>query len=415
MARERTARSGSAALARVFTHDFCPGANRYVYWLKEPVGWLILAAAASLLIGLFANPAGWTLAAALVAIIAVGMLWPLAATAAATAHLRPEVAHVHEGEPCRMILSVRNRLPIPIWGLAVEGYLGGDGGGDEAAPTVALASVPPLCTADFPVSIRPAWRGRYPVKSPKLACAFPFGIWTARRALASAQPLTVWPTIYPVSGRCSLPGLAASRFGEGQRAGHDGDPVGVRPFRRGDSPRHIHWAQSARQDEWIVTERSGPQCVDVDVVVDTRLHDLGASAASPRRPTREVLAWRIRIAASLLVNLHASGIPCRLWLSGRVISVEHGQRGRQRILDALTDVPLDGDPRSAPLEQTPAGAVRLHVDSNEDGMPRVRVALTRISPRAPDFRCTLLLSPQEVSDGRLRGIWQEVADAPLAA
>ena len=33
-------------------HDFCPWANRYVYWLKQPIGWFILAAAAALAIGL---------------------------------------------------------------------------------------------------------------------------------------------------------------------------------------------------------------------------------------------------------------------------------------------------------------------------------------------------------------------------
>ena len=32
-------------LTGVLNHDFCPWANRYVYWLKQPIGWFVLAAA----------------------------------------------------------------------------------------------------------------------------------------------------------------------------------------------------------------------------------------------------------------------------------------------------------------------------------------------------------------------------------
>ena len=54
--------------------DFCPWANRYVYWLKQPVGWLLVAAAASLLIGLFVAPQGWVMFTALLAVILLGVV-----------------------------------------------------------------------------------------------------------------------------------------------------------------------------------------------------------------------------------------------------------------------------------------------------------------------------------------------------
>src|SRR6056297_1563667 len=118
----------------LLTTDFCPWANRFVYWLKEPIGWFVLATAISVTIGLYLSPIGWTLAASLSAIMVVGMVWPLVAVHVTTCQLRPEVDGVHEGESCRMIVSVRNRIPLPVWGLAVEGYL--DCAGDQAVPTV---------------------------------------------------------------------------------------------------------------------------------------------------------------------------------------------------------------------------------------------------------------------------------------
>ena len=43
----------------VGNYDYCPWANKYVYWLKQPIGWFVLAAIASAVIGLFAVPQGW--------------------------------------------------------------------------------------------------------------------------------------------------------------------------------------------------------------------------------------------------------------------------------------------------------------------------------------------------------------------
>ena len=40
-------RKGKSWVARFLTTDFCPSANRFVYWLKEPVGWFVLAASVS--------------------------------------------------------------------------------------------------------------------------------------------------------------------------------------------------------------------------------------------------------------------------------------------------------------------------------------------------------------------------------
>ena len=64
------------ALESLFNHDFCPWANRYVYWLKRPIGWFLVAAVASLLVGIAVAPQGLVMFGAIVTVMVLGVCWP---------------------------------------------------------------------------------------------------------------------------------------------------------------------------------------------------------------------------------------------------------------------------------------------------------------------------------------------------
>ena len=394
-------------LASVLTTDFCPWANRFVYWLKEPIGWFVLATAISVMIGLYFNPVGWTLAASLVAIMAVGMVWPLVAVRMSVCHLQPEVAAVYEDSPCRMIFSVRNRLPIPIWGLSVEGYLDVDEEDSLSAslPTVALSCIPPICVADYAVTVHPRLRGHYPIHAPQVACSFPFGIWTARRELKSMKPLTVWPKVFPIDGICPLTGRANADHGDGQRGGRSGDMVGVRVFRRGDSPRHIHWIGSARTETLIVTERGGPQCVEVDLWVDT-------SAASSE------LAWQIRVAASLMIHLQSASTPMRISLGDRPLPFAMGAKGRHQILDALADVPHQGTGKSSQSKRAAIDHKKVRIEiggTNDGGGVEVKIIHPTGGKRAGGQTRQAFIDCRWSPDQQMANFWREVCNDTFAA
>ena len=358
-----------SGLSRCLTTDFCPWANRFLYWLKEPIGWFALATVTSVVIGLHFSPIGWTLAGSLVAIMLVGIAWPLVAIHVTTCQLRPESECVHEDDECRMMVSVRNRLPLPVWGLAIEGYLDcrdpSNFNEAQTIPTVALACVSPSSVVDFGITVRPALRGRYPVSPPQVSCSFPFGIWTARRPLASCGSLTVWPKIFPVAGVCPIVGRAAADTGDGLRCDQHGDFVGVRAYRRGDSAKHIHWVASAKADTLIVTQRGGPECVELDVWVDTAADPVAGGHGGGRLAKHEGLADRIRLAASVLVHLHQRDVPMRVTIGDRHLKPPRGARGRRQILDALADVPPGGTGairRSAETQQ------RARIEFSADGV-----------------------------------------------
>lgn len=325
-------------LTSVFVTDFCPWANRYVYWLKEPIGWFVMAFAISVLVALHISSVGWVLASVLGSVIVVGMIWPWIVVRAAHCELRPAVSEISEGQACELILAVRNRMPFPLWGLAIEGYL--DRHGDDAKPTIALASVPMISEAEYRLPVAPALRGIYPLQPPKIACSMPFGLWTARRHLAAFEPLTVFPRITRVQDDPELSGGRMSETGDGNRVGQVGEMLGVREYRGGDRLRNVHWVHTARTGTLTVCERGAPQQQVVDVVLD--ITNESTADADRRDFLREAFARRVRVAASLASALHGHHVPVRMVVGSQITAVSSGNAGRRKMLTSLAEVPADG-------------------------------------------------------------------------
>jgi len=329
---------GKDRLTSVLVTDFCPWANRYVYWLKEPIGWFVIAFAISILVGLHISTVGWVLASVLGSVMGIGIVWPWIVVRAAYCELRPALSEVHEGQACDLVLAVRNRMPFPLWGLAIEGYL--DRQGDDLQPTIALACVPLASDAEYRLKVSPALRGLYPVRPPKIACSMPFGLWTARRSLRSCAPLTVFPAISRIQDDPQWVGGRQSETGEGMRVGEAGEPLGVREFRSGDRLRNVHWIHTARTGTLTVCERGGPQQQQFEIVLDMS----SPATADPDRRLwlREALARRVRVAASIAVALHGHHVPLRLVIGDQVVMIGSGSGGRRRLLTVLAEVPADG-------------------------------------------------------------------------
>lgn len=365
-------------------HDFCPWANKYVYWLKQPIGWFVVAMMVSVLVGAFANPIGWTLAIGLATILLLGLAFPWLAVRLTQCELNPLIPAVHEQQATDLLLTVRNPLPIPIWGLTIDGYLTQSFTQSESAESerpadIGLASVPPLSNAAYRLHIRPQYRGRYPLSRPVVSCSFPLGIWTAKRPIAACQRITVWPLLLPLTGMVEVMGRRRAEVGLGSRVGSIGDFLGVRDFRRGDSLRSIHWAQTARTGDIVVCERGGPQLQTVHIELSTT-PGLGSAAAQ-----RENLAWRVRIAASLVDLLSSRQIPYRLMVDGVSWLLPQGVDGLRAAFDHLADLPLDGQvaanvssgTRSA--EATCISISATHVDGSSLSDRFVRLTMIRPS------------------------------------
>jgi uncharacterized protein (DUF58 family) len=321
-----------ARLQALATHDFAPRfsaeVRRLVY---NPLGVLLLAGTASLLCGLFLHAQGFVMCGGVLAVVALGVIWPWLSLRGLVGTLAFNHTRASEGERVEVRLTLRNHLPWAAWGLAVKGGFG------EASGLVAgIASAPPRRTALCRWEFTPTHRGVYPLAPPRLTTGFPFGLWENGRQLAVEKPLVVWPRTYPVG---PIPPVSGDHQVEGnvsrRKVGTNGDVLGVRPYRRGDSPRRIHWGQSARHDRLIVCELQSNARPVIQLVLDA---DLRVHAGSGPDSSRE---WAIRIIASFAKGWLEDGAQVGVSWGGHDIPPASGQAQLHKILDALAGLPAD--------------------------------------------------------------------------
>lgn len=321
----------------VLTADFCPWANRYVYWLKNPFWLLLLAIAGSIVCGIFLNPLVFVLTALLAAISGIGVVLPWIAIRGIECRVAFDIPRTRMGTPAIVRLSMKNSLPFPVWGLSlIKGFAQDDSAdGNEG---VALARVPGWSTVEYSWPFKATRRGLYPNATPEVETGFPFGLFCARKSVQADGWLTVWPSTVGMEG---MPDASESRqteerFSE-RRVGEFGDMMGTRSFRAGDSLRRVHWAQTARQQTMIVTERQAPAMASVRVVLDLS----EASHPEPERTSTVELA--VKTAASICESLHRQHARVELVLGNQRLVAGDSAKGFQQVMDALAVAEADPD------------------------------------------------------------------------
>jgi uncharacterized protein (DUF58 family) len=311
-------------------YDFCPWANRYVYWLKKPIGWLFTAALCSLLLGIYVAPQGFAVAAVVVGFMAIGMLWPAIAMRGVSAQLSWQQRRCSEGDLVETTLEVTNRWPWPVWGLVVETDVYAVNGGADFTEPVALACLKPMTKTKFVWDSKPTRRGLYPDRPAFLSTGFPFGIWSSRAPLSIVKSLMVWPKTMDLPDMPQMAGNDRSITGAWiDKAGYEGDIIGTRPYREGDPLRFVHWAQSAARDSLIVCERQSiaKRMIQVRILCSNRKpHDVHE---------QEIQEWLIRIGASLIRTFlsHQWSVTCEV--GNQKLSAEPGRLGLERVFDSL--------------------------------------------------------------------------------
>lgn len=280
------------ALRRALTEDHTPWANRYVYWIKTPLGVLIFATIAACLCGIAVAPQGFALAAVGVATIALGILWPWLGMRGIDANLRFEKELVREEEPVEVRFEIVNRWPFPVWGLFLAGEELSGLSSEQDGPTLAVSAVSGWSKMIVKTSWTPTVRGVYPAKSLAIRTAFPFGLWTCGKPVSVETPLHVAPSTMMLAP-CPLPdGASWTQADPSSKAGDEGERESVRPYRRGDSLKQIHWSLTAKHDRFVVCERQSPAAARATVAIDPQALNWETTG---RDSARE---WSLRIACS---------------------------------------------------------------------------------------------------------------------
>lgn len=342
-----------ARIGALLSTDFCPSFNRWVYWMKNPLWVLVLAIVGSVLCGVFLNPWIFGLTALLLVVVAIGTVLPWIAMRGIDCQVLFDVRRVNFGQPALVRLRIQNRWPLPVWGLSLingfaSGHLSEDRQLSDGSEGIAFARVPGWSTIEYTWSFVARHRGLYPVNGlAEVETSFPFGLFRARRRADVQGQLIVWPETTALIG---MPDAAESQVSDDsfsdRRVGDFGDVLGTRPFREGDSLRRVHWAQTARQQTLIVTERQAPLTNSIRISIDLPNSD---------EPSTATVEHCIRVAASLCESLHRQHCRVELQLGEQLLVAGQSAAGLQRVMDSLAVAGLaDLQSNSANRNRRPA-------------------------------------------------------------
>jgi len=326
-----------ASVGNAANHDFCPNLNKYVYWMKKPIGWVVGAIFFSFLIGLFVGPQGYVLAFAFIALLILGLVWPWLSMKGIRCSLVLPEAQMKENETTHVIFKVRNFWPIPVFGMIVEGDFLQDIDSSEEPIAFSLRRVPAFSETEFPLEITPLRRGLLPSGEVRTKNGFPFGLADVARQVEDIKQTLVWPACEPLEGSPPAEGSLFNLLGSmSDRSGNDGDTIGVRCYREGDLLRNIHWAQTVRSQRLMVRERQTPSSTTATVLLDLNPeHHLGEGIHSS-------FEWAIRIAASVCFQLHQQHSGVRVICIGLPAAERHtesNQHGIDYLMDYMAGLP----------------------------------------------------------------------------
>lgn len=149
---------------------------------------------------------------------------------------------------------------------------------------------------------------------------YPLGLYRAWSYLELDLHCIVYPR--PAVRSLPLPFAAATRRDGSASIGGEDDFSGLRPYHRGDSPRHVAWKATAREDTLLTKQFSGRERAECWLDWDALPAEL---------PTEQ----RLSQLARWVIDAHADNLGYGLALPGLRIPVASGEAQRRRCLEAL--------------------------------------------------------------------------------
>lgn len=220
--------------------------------------------------------------------------------------------------------------------------------------------------------ITTAYRGRYQLDHWLVSTTAPFALSIASREFdGPVDYVNVYPRLLQLrrSWQRVLPSQVGSIAAAVHRNGHSDDEFfGLREYRHGDSPRHIHWRTTARLSEPAVRQFEQQQrfdlCLLVDAWSDRPRNSSDDGKSGDPYPFDETTETAISLAASIAMELTQGGEnQVLLVVVGRDLDVVVGGPsviGRKRMLQSLANVVACSNVAiGAALTQAAATAGRL--------------------------------------------------------
>ncbi len=238
-------------------------ANRFSNWLEiravkpDYSGW-VLAGVAICFFGAAINTmAGWlyVISGLSFAILGLAIVLPKRALKGISI-LRKSIQPVSAGDDLTIEVEISNQTSQPKILLQVQDILPFVLGKPVKA---AIEAIAPQSTYYWVYKLPTTHRGVYQWQTVRLRTAAPLGLFWCRRDRTSPVKAIVYPQVFTLTN-CPLIdeiGLADKQIVESQKrfqSSNSGITRSLRPYRRGDPMRLIHWRTSARYGDLRVRE-----------------------------------------------------------------------------------------------------------------------------------------------------------------
>ena len=260
------------------------------------------------------------------------------------------------GEPFDVQIEITNhRRYSSAYGISVRDRIGARR--EQMRPLVLFAEIPPGCSRRHAFRAAIHQRGRYPLGPATALTSFPFGFFERRMEVADNQELIVFPRTGVLTQRWhafSEMTFRASRSRRQAATRTQDQYHGLREFRRGDNPRHVHWRTSARRGELMVKEFEPEESLDTLLLLEPWL---------PKRPEPSAInavELMVSFAASVCVALcRWPGTRLVLIIAGAKPFVRQGHTSRRLLADYLRELAVATGSPSADLTQCLEQRARL--------------------------------------------------------
>jgi len=195
--------------------------------------------------------------------------------------------------------------------------------------------------AQFEYDVTLYRRGLHEFPPLDLTSRAPFGFFRRRRRIVAPTRVLVYPEVQPLRRLSLLDHRLALEIAH-PRPGRGTEILGVRPFRSGDSPRHIHWRSVARTGRLISKEFVDESRPGLALVLDAYRHPypLTESKHTP-------FEWAVKVAASIGDYAQRCGYPLHLLADEAALPVPTGPLARLALLEWLARVQPIGERKLA--------------------------------------------------------------------
>jgi uncharacterized protein (DUF58 family) len=249
-------------------------------------------------------------------------------------------AEIHEGDtlPIRLVLRCGHRISVAQLEVRETCPLAEP---QRRVIDAYIPLIPARGAVQLEYDIVADRRGLYRFPPLWLTSRTPFGLFRRRAPLDVPSRVLVYPEVRRLE-RLDLFDRQLAAQQVFPRTGTGSEVLGVRPYRAGDSPRHIHWRSVARSGQLITKEFAEETRPGLTLILDRWF-----PASNDDKHT--AFEWAVKVAASLGEYAQRQGYPLHLRADAAALPVPGGALPADALLQYLARVQPTVAPGLEPL------------------------------------------------------------------